>query len=91
MPAVAPIGDEVTDSGEFFSGLCRCAQIGQRVVVPANQGLPRRSAGADVKGNLRLRKLRPLLRKRMICLVAPIQGNNVCSSGRESALTDRSV
>jgi hypothetical protein len=40
MPAVAPIGDEITNRAEFLSGLGRGAQIGQRVVVLADERLP---------------------------------------------------
>ena len=73
MAAVAPIGVEKTNRAEFFPGLRGGAQIGERVVVPADEGLPRRSAGADVKGNFRLGKLRGFLCKRMIRLVTPVQ------------------
>ena len=61
MAAVAPVGDEITNGAEFFPGLRRRAQIGQRIVVPADQRLPGRSAGADVKGNFRFRELRRFL------------------------------
>ena len=40
MAAVAPVSDEITDGAEFLSGPRRRAQIGQRVVVPADERLP---------------------------------------------------
>src|SRR5258708_689924 len=86
MTAVAPIGDEIADRAVFVSGFGCCTQIGERVVMFANERLPRRSAGTDVEWNLCLRELRGFQRKRMICFVTPVQGNYVCSSGRESAL-----
>ena len=92
MAAVAPVGDEITDGAELPAGLRRRAKIGQRVVVPADERLPGRGSGTDVKGNRRLRELRRFLFKRVICLVAPVQGNNVY--GRDAllrVLADRQV
>ncbi len=77
MPAVAPIGDEITEGAEFLAGIGSRAQIRQRVVVTSNQRLPSRSSGTDVKRNLRLCELRRFLFKRMICFVAPIQSDEV--------------
>src|ERR1035441_2475783 len=77
MPTVAPVGDEITDGAEFLPSLRRRTEIGQRIVVPANQGLPRRSARTDVKGDSCFRKSHRFLFKWMICLVTPIQGNDI--------------
>ena len=52
MAAIAPIGDQIADGAVFAPGFGGGAQIGQRIVMPANQRLPRRSAGADVKWDL---------------------------------------
>src|SRR5271169_2846532 len=91
MTAVPPIGDEITDGTVPAPGLGRGTQVRQRVIMPANQRLPGRSARTDVKWNFGFRKLCGFALERMICLVAPIQGDDiVCSSGRQSALINLS-
>jgi len=81
MPAIAPVGDKITPRAKFFSRLGGGPQVGKRIVMPADQCLPGRSAGTDVKGDLRLRELRGFFFKRMIRFIAPVQGDDARSAG----------
>ena len=77
MTAVAPIGIQVAERAGFFAGLGGGAEIGKGVVVFANEGLPGGGAGADVKGDFGLRKLRGFLGERMVRLVTPVHGDEL--------------
>src|ERR1039458_3326871 len=77
MAAVAPVGVKKTNRAEFVSGLGGGAKIGQRIVMPAQQRLPRRGAGADVKWNFRPGKLCSFFFKRVAGLVTPVQRDDL--------------
>src|SRR5208282_2761514 len=72
MAAVAPIGDKITQRAVYVSSPGGGTQICQRVVVPANQCLPGRSAGADVEWNFRPGKCCSFFFKWMIRFITPI-------------------
>ena len=77
MTTVAPIRVKEAERAELFAGLSGGAKVGQRVVVAADHRLPGRGAGADIKRNFGAGKLRRFFGKRMIGLVAPVQGDDI--------------
>ena len=92
MAAIAPVGDEIPDCAMCAPGFGRGTQICQRVIVSANQRLPGRSTGTDVKRNAGSGESAGFLFKGMICLVTPIEGNEVL--GRDAlprVLADQQV